>query len=76
MPLYVYEAKDPDKGCEKCRGGFEIPQSLSEPIIIAPTFVGFTTSIRTVMRFLSLQNSSTVISGLLLSVIQRPRTRV
>ena len=30
MPLYVYEAKDPEKGCEKCRNGFEIPQSLSE----------------------------------------------
>ena len=30
MPLYVYEAKEPEKGCEKCRSGFEITQSLSE----------------------------------------------
>ena len=31
MPLYVYEAKDPSAACEKCRHGFEITQSLSEP---------------------------------------------
>ena len=30
MPIYVYEAKDPAKGCAKCREGFEIRQSLSE----------------------------------------------
>ena len=30
MPLYVYEAKDPAKGCERCRGGFEITQSLKD----------------------------------------------
>ena len=30
MPLYVYEAKNPESGCEKCRAGFEIAQSLSE----------------------------------------------
>ena len=29
MPMYVYEAKDAAKSCEKCRGGFEIRQSLS-----------------------------------------------
>jgi len=31
MPLYVYEAKDSVKGCEKCSRGFETTQSLSEP---------------------------------------------
>lgn len=30
MPLYVYEAKDLSKSCEKCRGGFEITQRLSD----------------------------------------------
>lgn len=31
MPLYVYEAKEPAKGCAKCRDGFEVTQSLKEP---------------------------------------------
>ena len=30
MPLYVYEAKDPEKSCPKCRTGFEIDQRLCE----------------------------------------------
>ena len=30
MPLYVYEAKFPSKSCAKCRGGFEIAQSLKD----------------------------------------------
>jgi len=30
MPMYVYEAKNPETGCEKCRGSFEIRQALSE----------------------------------------------
>ena len=30
MPIYVYEAKEPDSGCELCAKGFEIRQSLSE----------------------------------------------
>jgi len=30
MPLYVYEAKDPAKGCDRCRGGFEITQSIKD----------------------------------------------
>ena len=30
MPLYVYEAKEPAKGCARCRGGFEITQSLKD----------------------------------------------
>jgi putative FmdB family regulatory protein len=30
MPLYSYEAKDPSKGCEKCRNGFDTVQPLAE----------------------------------------------
>lgn len=30
MPIYVYEAKKPARGCAKCRGGFEITQSLKD----------------------------------------------
>lgn len=30
MPIYVYEAKDPEHGCPKCREGFEITQSLKD----------------------------------------------
>ena len=30
MPLYVYEAKDAGKSCDKCRNGFEIMQSLKD----------------------------------------------
>jgi len=35
MPIYVYEAKTPDKGCAKCAGGFEIRQSLAEAKLTA-----------------------------------------
>ena len=30
MPLYVYEAKEPKKGCARCAKGFEIMQSLKD----------------------------------------------
>lgn len=30
MPLYVYEAKDGERGCAHCRDGFEVTQSLSD----------------------------------------------
>ena len=30
MPIYVYETTDPEKGCEFCRKGFEIRQTLEE----------------------------------------------
>ena len=30
MPIYVYEAKEPKRGCVKCRDGFETRQSLKE----------------------------------------------
>ena len=28
--IYVYEARDPAKGCAKCRAGLEVRQSLSD----------------------------------------------
>ena len=31
MPLYVYEAKDPSKGCKRCACGFEVEQRISDP---------------------------------------------
>lgn len=34
MPIYVYEAKDPAGGCDRCGGGFEIRQSLSDPKLV------------------------------------------
>ena len=30
MPIYVYEPEDPAKGCGRCRGGFEVMQSLRD----------------------------------------------
>ena len=30
MPIYVYEAKDPARGCPKCRASFEVSQSLKD----------------------------------------------
>lgn len=30
MPVYVYEAKNAASGCDKCRGGFEIMQSIKD----------------------------------------------
>ena len=35
MPMYVYEAKDPRKGCAECRRGVEVRQSLSEAKLTA-----------------------------------------
>jgi putative FmdB family regulatory protein len=34
MPIYVYEAKDVSKGCEKCSGGFEISQSINDERLV------------------------------------------
>ena len=31
MPMYVYKAKEPEKGCAKCAKGFEIMQSINDP---------------------------------------------
>ena len=30
MPIYVYEAVEPEKGCAKCRDGFEVSQSIKD----------------------------------------------
>ncbi|MBR1920939.1 MAG: zinc ribbon domain-containing protein [Kiritimatiellae bacterium] len=30
MPTYVYEAVEPEKGCAKCRAGFETAQSIHD----------------------------------------------
>ena len=35
MPMYVYEAKEPEKGCAKCAKGFEIMQSINDPKLTA-----------------------------------------
>ena len=35
MPLYVYEAVEPEKGCAKCRGGFEVSQSIKDDKLTA-----------------------------------------
>ena len=35
MPTYVYEAKELGKGCAKCRGGFEVVQSLKDERLTA-----------------------------------------
>ena len=35
MPLYVYEAKGPEESCAKCRGGFEVSQSLKDDKLTA-----------------------------------------
>ncbi|MBR4257515.1 MAG: zinc ribbon domain-containing protein [Kiritimatiellae bacterium] len=37
MPIYVYEAKDPSKGCAKCRASFEVMQSIKDaPLATCP----------------------------------------
>jgi len=33
MPIYVYEAADSGRSCDRCRGGFEIRQSINDPKI-------------------------------------------
>jgi putative FmdB family regulatory protein len=30
MPIYEYEARDPEAGCARCRAGFDCLQSLAE----------------------------------------------
>lgn len=35
MPMYVYEAKEPAKGCVRCAKGFEIMQSINDPKLTA-----------------------------------------
>ena len=35
MPVYVYEAKDPETACASCRAGFEIVQSVKDDRLTA-----------------------------------------
>lgn len=35
MPIYVYEAKDPAKGCPKCAAGFEVAQSIKDDRLVS-----------------------------------------
>jgi putative FmdB family regulatory protein len=35
MPTYEYEAKEPEKSCERCRQPFEVIQRISEPPLTA-----------------------------------------
>ena len=34
MPTYVYRVRDPQKGCDQCRSGFEIIQRMIEPALM------------------------------------------
>ena len=37
MPIYEYESRRPDRGCERCRNPFEIIQGVSErPLSVCP----------------------------------------
>ncbi|NLX14976.1 MAG: zinc ribbon domain-containing protein [Phycisphaerales bacterium] len=37
MPLYEYQAQDPDRGCPHCRDRFEVRQSMQdEPLTTCP----------------------------------------
>ena len=40
MPMYVYEARDPAKGCDACRAGVEVRQSISEVKLTARPVCG------------------------------------
>ena len=33
MPIYVYEAKDEMRACDRCRGGFEVSQSIHDAML-------------------------------------------
>ena len=35
MPIYVYEPEDSAKGCGRCRGGFEVSQSIKDDKLTA-----------------------------------------
>lgn len=37
MPIYVYQAKNPERGCGKCASGFDVIQSLRDaPLASCP----------------------------------------
>lgn len=35
MPMYVYEAREPARGCAQCAQGFEVMQSIHDPKLTA-----------------------------------------
>lgn len=35
MPMYVYEAREPARGCAHCAQGFEVMQSIHDPKLMA-----------------------------------------
>ena len=35
MPMYVYEAREPARGCAHCAQGFEVMQSIHDPKLTA-----------------------------------------
>ena len=57
MPIYVYEAKEPEKGCAKCGAGFEVAQSISDPKLVECHDCG--ASIQRVMQPPALGHSET-----------------
>ena len=34
MPIYVYESDEGEKGCDECRGGFEVTQSIKDDRLV------------------------------------------
>ena len=40
MPIYAYQAKNPETSCEKCKEGFDLRQSLSDPSLDACPWCG------------------------------------
>ena len=34
MPIYVYEARNQKRGCDKCRDGFEVTQHLNDERLV------------------------------------------
>lgn len=40
MPIYDYRAKDPEKGCARCREPFELMRRLEEPPLTECPFCG------------------------------------
>ena len=57
MPIYVYEAEDPKSGCDKCRAGFEVRQSLNDERLARCTECG--APVRRVIQAPALAHSKT-----------------
>ena len=57
MPTYVYEAQEGERGCAKCRAGFEVMQSLRDERLTACPDCG--AAIRRVIQAPGLTHSRT-----------------